>query len=196
MARSARQRRPASDVNGVPALALTPIINLVLLLTAALLLASSWVATSAVVVVAPRFVGAGPAATSASPGGDFPGSSPFGDFPGSPASQPAPLNLTIVITDQGFYLATSGRVLSAQLTDTAVARGPTVPRRADGSYDFIELSAKLALVKDAFPEENRVVISAEPEIGYGVLVQTMEAARHSRERGELFADVVLSAGVG
>lgn len=183
MARSTRQRRTASDVYGAPTLAITPIINLVLLLTAALLLATSWVATSAVVVVAPRIGAAADAAASASPLGDSPGS-------------PAPLNLTIVITDQGFYLANSGRVLGADLTDTAVARGPTVPRRADGSYDFVELSAKLALVKDAFPEENRVVISAEPEIGYGLLVQTMDAARRSHDRGELFADVVLSADVG
>jgi len=178
MVRGSSQRQLASGTEGVPALALTPIINLVLLLTAALLVAGSWVATSAVVVVAPRINSEASVAASA------------------PASDQAPLHLTIVITDQGFYLATSGRVLSANLTDTAVVHGPTVPRRADGSYDFVELTAKLAVVKDAFPEESRVVISAEPEIGFGVVVQTMDAARHGGDRGELFADVVLSADVG
>ena len=43
---------------------------------------------------------------------------------------------------------------------------------------------------------HRGVISAEPEIGFGVVVQTMDAARHGGDRGELFADVVLSADVG
>jgi biopolymer transport protein TolR len=178
MVRRPMQRHPELATDGGPALSLTPIINLVLLLTAALLLATSWLATSSLVVVAPRIDPEASAAVSA------------------PTSERAPLNLTIVITDQGFYLATSGRVLSANLTDTTVVHGPTVPRRADGSYDFSELAAKLTMVKDAFPEEDRVVISAEPEIGYGVLVQTMSVARHGADRGELFADIVLSADVG
>ncbi|MBN2360093.1 MAG: biopolymer transporter ExbD [Deltaproteobacteria bacterium] len=179
MARRPIVQPPALEVDEPLALALTPIVSLMLLLMAALLLASAWVATSVVVVVAPRIAGdgAGPAAS-------------------APAAYRQPVNLTIVITDRGFYLATSGRVLGADLTDTTVARGPTVPRRSDGGYDYSELTRKLIVIKDAFPEENRIVISAEPEVEYGVLVQTMDAARRSRARGILFPDVVLSADVG
>jgi hypothetical protein len=51
-------------------------------------------------------------------------------------------------------------------------------------------------IKEAFPEESRLIITAEPEIPYEYLIGVMDSARETKEHRELFPDVVLSAGIG
>jgi biopolymer transport protein ExbD len=79
-------------------------------------------------------------------------------------------------------------------------RPPTIPLRPDGHYDFAELSHQLAGIKDKFPSETQVILSADGDVVYDILIQTMDACREQivkqadgkSERKPLFFDVSLS----
>ncbi len=107
------------------------------------------------------------------------------------------LDLTVSITDAGFYISSALAVLRPQS-----GKGPSIPKKPDGSYDFDALSQKLWEIKQKaqgrFPDLENIIIQAEPGIDYQTLVSTMDASRtikidHRREI--LFPQVSLSAGI-
>jgi biopolymer transport protein ExbD len=107
------------------------------------------------------------------------------------------LDLTVSITDQGFYLSSAAAVLTG-----AAATGPTIPIQANGEYNFQELSQKLYEIKQkagtGYADSESIVIQAENKIRYQVLVSTMDAARTIHIDGLpvlLFPRVALSAGI-
>jgi len=108
------------------------------------------------------------------------------------------LDLTVTITDQGFFISSGMAVLSGK-----EAGKPTIPIEAYG-YDFNTLSNKLYEIKqkakDRFPDHNHIIIMAEPDIDYQTIVSTMDAARAridstTQVRQTLFPVVSLSAGI-
>ena len=109
------------------------------------------------------------------------------------------LNLTVSISDSGYTLATSGTVLfrGFRLTPEGLVQTsrdlPTIPK-VSSQLDTEGLTQILAQIKERFPDEDRAVLSASPEIPYEQIVKTMDAMR---ERGgrPLFPGVLLSAGV-
>ena len=120
-----------------------------------------------------------------------------------PAAENQPrLLLTVAISRKGFYVAASGGVLGGppdpQASDRT--RPPTVPLRPDGRYDYAALTEEMARIKDRNPNETNLVLSADEDIPYDVLVQTMDACREQRiqkpdgtpDRRLLFFDVSLS----
>jgi len=169
-----RKRKTKFD-EGSHDLNLVPMMNLVLLLIPTILITASFVEITVINVAAPQIGGGAPTEQ---------------EKPEKP-----PLNLTIVLTDQGFTIAGSGGVLGQAEADPNAAKGPTIPKTGDGKYDWEGLTRKLVEIKDAFPEETKVIINAEPDIKYEFLVGTMDAARETKDRRELFPDVVLSAGI-
>jgi biopolymer transport protein ExbD len=124
---------------------------------------------------------------------------------GEAAAQAEPtqprLLLTVAISKQGFYVAGAGGVLGGPADQQAVdaTQPPTVPLR-DGKHDYAALTELLQKVKERYPQETNVILSADPEISYEVLVHTMDAAREAKvrmpdgttERRPLFFDVSLS----
>jgi biopolymer transport protein TolR len=123
---------------------------------------------------------------------------------GAEASQAAPddkpkLLLTVAIGKQGFYIAGAGGVLGQDAPSPDAARPPTIPLR-DGKYDYGTLGAQMKKIKDQFPSETGVILSADPDVVYDVLIQTMDACREgtftkpdgTTERRPLFFDVSLS----
>ncbi len=116
----------------------------------------------------------------------------------APAEQPK-LLLTVAIGKAGFYLAGAGGVLGADAATPDATRPPTIPLR-DGKYDYAALGEQMKKIKDQFPNETAVILSADPEVVYDVLIQTMDACREatvkrpdgSSERRPLFFDVSLS----
>lgn len=111
------------------------------------------------------------------------------------------LDLTVTITDRGFFISSSLAVLSGDLEGE-----PTIPcfSGAAGSdaYDYTTLSNKLFEIKsraaDSYPDSEQIIILAEPEIDYQTLISTMDASRtvvRDGSRESLFPDVSLSAGV-
>jgi len=109
------------------------------------------------------------------------------------------LLLTVGIGRQGFYVAGAGGVLGSDANATDLTRPPTIPLK-DGKYDYAALTEQLAKIKEQYPNETQVILSADPDIVYDTLVQTMDACRDtvvkkpdgSTERKPLFFDVSLS----
>jgi biopolymer transport protein TolR len=113
----------------------------------------------------------------------------------------APLNLTVGISDRGFYVAGSGGVLPGdtgqQTLDTS--RPPTLAKRG-AEHDYAGLTKLLASIKDAHPKESRVILVAENDTPYDLIIHTMDACRELREAGgaegaqprKLFPEVWLS----
>ena len=116
------------------------------------------------------------------------------------AEQGPKLLLTVAIGKQGFYVAGAGGVLGSDANASDLSRPPTVPLKADGRYDFQELNRQLGAIKERFPNETQVILSADGEVVYEVLIQTMDACREQivklpdgkSERKQLFFDVSLS----
>ena len=113
------------------------------------------------------------------------------------------LLLTVAIGKQGFYIAGSGGVLGPDASADAsdLSRPPTVPLKADGRYDFAALTSQLATIKEKYPSETQVILSADGDVVYEVLIQTMDACREqvvkgadgkASDRKPLFFDVSLS----
>jgi biopolymer transport protein ExbD len=97
------------------------------------------------------------------------------------------LVLSVLISKKGYFVNTEHTVLGDE------AGAPTVPVKADGTYDYETLTQQMVKVKGAVPTETKVIVAAEPEIAYEVLVQTMDAIRETKERNLLFPDVTLGA---
>jgi len=113
-----------------------------------------------------------------------------------PQEERKKLDLTVTITDKGFFLSSSVAVLSG-----AREGEPSIPI-TDGGYDFETLSSKLYDIKDKakdrFPDIDDIIIMAEPAIDYQTIISTMDASRGIRineEMQTLFPNVSLSAGV-
>lgn len=119
-----------------------------------------------------------------------------------PAPTPDPakdLKLTIGIAKEGYFIAGKGAVLGdeeagagTELTpDNVTKRPPTIPLRADGSYDYPSLTLKLRQIKTLYPDAKEVFLAADASVPYEVIVKTLD---HSREdsRGPLFPHVAFS----
>ncbi len=173
MRRRIRDEEHAGELNIVPYLDV--VVNLVMFM---LLSMTGLIALGVVNVSAPKLGGEAQAA--------------------APADQPK-LLLTVAIAKTGFYVAGSGGVLGAEPTTPDATRPPTIPLR-DGKYDYAALSEQMKSVKDKFPNETAVILSADPDVVYDVLIQTMDACREATvkkpdgtsERRPLFFDVSLS----
>jgi biopolymer transport protein ExbD len=159
---------------------LTPIMNLMVVMIPILLSSTQFVRIGILELNLPPSVGA---AATAGAGA-------------LPKETQRTLDLTVSITDRGFYISSALAVLPGD------AAGPTIPKNADGAYDYEALSKKLYEVKqkarEYFPDTEAIVIQAEKDISYQILVSTMDAAREYKigeERMPLFPLVSLSAGV-
>lgn len=107
------------------------------------------------------------------------------------------LDLTISISDSGFYISTSLAILRGEDD-----RGPAIQLKPDGSHDFEKLSERLYEIKrrivGSTNDTNKIIIQAEPNIAYQTLVSTMDASRSfviDEREYNLFPEVTLSAGV-
>ena len=100
------------------------------------------------------------------------------------------LNLTVQISDKGFTVAASGAVL---YENDVPGKVPTIPNK-NGDFDYKSLSAKMKFIKESYRDETKVIINANPDISYEILVNAMDAIRQDGPM-TLFPDVLLSAGV-
>jgi len=121
--------------------------------------------------------------------------------PGALPDQPR-LLLTVAISKKGFYIAGAGGVLGgpADAATVDATQPPTVPLRADGRHDLEALTEKMKQIKERYPKETNLILSADPDIPYELLIQTMDACREAKvklgdgsvDRKPLFFDVSLS----
>jgi biopolymer transport protein TolR len=117
------------------------------------------------------------------------------------ADQSPKLLLTVAISKRGFHVAGEEGVVGGAAAEPGPdAATPTVPLRVDGSYDYAALTERMKQVKERHPAETNLILSADADVPYDVLIQTMDACREARakredgsvERTPLFFDVSLS----
>ena len=117
------------------------------------------------------------------------------------------LNLTVGITYKGLFIAGVGGVLGQAEEEESAPKGPTIPllltdpacRDAAAKnlpppvtcYDCARLTREMLKIKDQFPQETKIIIYAQPDVPYEVLIQVMDSTRDYEGRA-LFYDVVLS----
>jgi len=106
------------------------------------------------------------------------------------------LDLTVTITDRGFFISSSLAVLAGTNEGE-----PSIPL-LNGIYDYTSLSQKLHEVKqkakDNFSDSEQIIIMAEPDIDYQNIVKTMDATRSMSFNGSkeiLFPNVSFSATI-
>ncbi|HEX6838720.1 MAG TPA: biopolymer transporter ExbD [Polyangia bacterium] len=127
------------------------------------------------------------------------------------------LNLTVSVSDKGFTIAASGAVLysgfsidaAGNLQQPAGATLPTIPKKGN-DYDYDALTKAMTQIKSSptARNETRVIVNANPDIIYDVIVQVLDACRgkaipvpdpdHPGKMMpgyERFGDVLLSAGL-
>lgn len=122
------------------------------------------------------------------------------------------LNLTVGITYKGLFIAGVGGVVGGEGAEAEgeaekKSKSPTIPlltadqacrdALANNSpppascYDYPKLTSEIVKIKDVFPKETKIIIYAQPDVPYEVLVKVMDATREKGGRA-LFYDVVLS----
>jgi biopolymer transport protein ExbD len=111
------------------------------------------------------------------------------------AAEKQPQVISVLITQAGFIVANDNAVLTPGGTISAQG-APTIPTLAGGGYDFDALTAKMIEVKKVVPTETKVLLAADPQTPYKVVVGAMDAIRETKgNRGvpNLFPDVTLAA---
>ncbi|AKF03332.1 ExbD/TolR family protein [Sandaracinus amylolyticus] len=112
----------------------------------------------------------------------------------SSTEQGSTLNLSVTIAENGIIVSGSGGKLAPGCTQMQSGRVITVPRGGDGTYNWRALTECVARVHSQFPDENQVILSADPSIEYEHIIQAMDAVR-AQGTDPLFPNVMLSAGV-
>lgn len=107
------------------------------------------------------------------------------------------LDLAVTVTEDGFYISSSMEIIRS-----ANNQGPSIALTDSGAYDFKTLAEKLLEIKkeamNKFSDTKNIVIQAEPDINYQLLIDTMDAAREiivENQKFVLFPQVSLAAGV-
>ena len=120
---------------------------------------------------------------------------PSAGLAANPNDKP-PLTLTVAISDKagaaGFYIAATGAVLPGLGGNP---NAPTIPKKGD-DFDFAALTAKMKEIKAGlpalgYPNETKIILSADPTVEYSTLVHTMDATR-GVAGAPLFPDVTLA----
>ncbi|MCB9637576.1 MAG: biopolymer transporter ExbD [Myxococcales bacterium] len=173
MAKKPRLEEEMEEIN------IMPLMNIIMLLIPFLIMSTEFIKIGVINVAAPK-IGGGAASSEPKKKNEKP-----------------PLNLTVSVTEKGFTILTRGKKIpeGCDLKGEATeAKLPTVKKIGD-KYNLPVLKQCLQKIKEVFPDERRVIIMAEPEIRYAVIVEVMDNSREIKAEKELFPEVVLSAGV-
>ena len=147
---------------------LTPIMNLVTILIPFLIMAAQFVNLAVIDSTLPAI---GPPSTE----------------PPDPNEEP-PLNLSLAVTTQGITILGADKVLypdGAPEIAEGTEKPPTVPCKSGGTctdvgdYDWEDLSTKLGLIKDQYPDDQNVILVPDNNMRYEVIVMAMDVARDS-----------------
>lgn len=100
------------------------------------------------------------------------------------------LGLAVIVVRDGFSIKARGGNVAPGCSDTGA--GLAVPKRGI-DYDFGALKACATKIKGAVadrPSPDRdVIISANPDVPYEVVIATLDAVRRTEEGKDLFPDV-------
>lgn len=111
-----------------------------------------------------------------------------------------PLNLVVFITEAGFNISVRGDVKMGEVDPNNPSRKlPLIPflKNPDGSpvFDYVGLQTRLMEFKNLDRDEQSLTITADPEIKFDVVIQTMDASRFDTNKNVLFPKVSFAAGL-
>jgi biopolymer transport protein ExbD len=114
--------------------------------------------------------------------------------------QKKPLTLIVFITSTGFNISIYGDVKMGEADPANPGRKlPLIPshpgREGELEYDYAALQAKLTEFKKLDEDEQAMTITADPEVKFDVVIQTMDASRYDTEKKVLFPKVSFAAGI-
>ena len=155
MAFAPRKRIKRRAVNFDPEL--VPFIDMLVVCCCFLLMSAALLQTAVIEISLPSAAGAGSAGATTPQGGE--------------------LNLSLIITNEGYRLGGSGSILGL------------VPKK-NGKYDYVKLEKDLADVKKSFPDQTSIIVISEPEIVYDDIIQIMD-----RCVAKGFPDISLSGNI-
>ena len=117
---------------------------------------------------------------------------------GKPPEEQKRIELKVLISKRGFYIASRSGYLTGG--EAKLEAPPTVPLNAEGDYDYKELQNKLVEIKQkiqgqGFVDENSIIISAEADIPYKIIIKTIDyISTYTDENGveqDLFPGVAI-----
>lgn len=110
-------------------------------------------------------------------------------------ARPESLDLAVVISARGFHIRVNPRFRKPWMTEAvADAQGiPDIPKQND-EYDYAALEKRLRELKQDHSNERRIILGAEEDIAYDVLIKTMDYSRGFKS--DLFPDVTLTRETG
>lgn len=113
---------------------------------------------------------------------------------GPPDAEPREdLQLTVFITDHGFHFKVNPEFRLPWMAQAVGGAGPDIPRTDDG-WDFDELTERLRMIKRDHARERRIILGAEDDVAFEVLIKAMDHARGPDDE-QLFPEVTLTRGV-
>jgi len=105
------------------------------------------------------------------------------------------LNLCVTVTDQGFHIDVNPQHRLSWMT--AVTRADStiadIPKK-DNDWDYQALNRRLLEIKEANRQETAIILSAEDDIAFEVMIKAMDWSRGTPDN-PLFPDVTLARGV-
>jgi biopolymer transport protein TolR len=112
---------------------------------------------------------------------------------GRSSTPEATLNLNVTIVEEGIIVTGSGAKLAPGCDTIGSGRVVTVPKNGR-EYDWAGLTACAVKIKEQFPEETQVTVTADPLIQYVHLIAALDALRED-DTDELFPEVLIAAGI-
>lgn len=157
----------------------TPFLNILFMLILSILAMTSWTQLAMLNVAAPQIGGAGDGTGGATP----------------PEASSA-LNLTVFVLKDGINIGASGATLDGN-GDGRPGEPliPMVMKNGKPAYDYKRLQEKLIEIKKSFIDEESMIVSADGNVPYDVVIKVMDAARRSPDGRLLFPAVAFAAGV-
>lgn len=171
--------RPSQRMRGKSALQevnILPIMNVFCILIPFLLLTASFVQLTIVDSSLPAQSSARQAVESASP---------------TPTPEEKHLNLTVMITAQGFSVAGYGGVLNVSGEQAEEGEKPQtiIEKMPNGEFDFDKLVEVMVRIKEAYPGQFSVILLPEQTIQYDVIIKIMDLARKYKKKNEMGNEV-------
>ncbi len=184
--RKPSERSHAEGANDDPLdLDVTPFLNIMFMLILSILAMTAWTQLAMLNVQAPQIGGGANDGT----GGV------------APVEAVSTLNLTVFVLTDGFNIGASGATLDGNSENRTGEPLITKVERTTSSgkkiidYDYTRLQSKLIEIKRSFPDEETMIVSADGNVPYEVIVRVMDAARRSSDGKILFPAVAFAAGV-
>ena len=186
------KRKPSERAHGQQGdeepldLDVTPFLNILFMLILCILTMTAWTQLSMLNVQAPQIGG---------------GNNSGSDGSATPPDNASQLNLTVFVLKDGFNIGASGATLDGNSEGrTGQPLIPKIQKKLKNGqvvveYDYARLQQKLIEIKKSFPAEESMIVSADGETQYDVIVHVMDAARRTGDGTILFPGVAFAAGV-